>query len=214
MTANLEARLRGLAASLVLVLLAGCTSAPAPTSSSGSAPSTDSSTTTELPGDVGKSCSAGCDKELCIVTQNPSCLSGDCLFDGRGGLANLDSYCTGDCRAASCPSGFVCQDVPAALTGESLRRCTKDGSAPTGQGDAGPTSKPATLAACEYTLDGCGALCGRSGKSCSTRCTALAGAVGQTFASEASCKSLSNPVDTLTKCGGASVADWKRCCCE
>lgn len=202
---------RALGSALFMALTAvACSSGSQSTTGGGGNVVADAAAPTELPADVGKSCSAGCDKDLCVVTSQPNCLSGDCLLDARGGLTALDSYCTGDCRAASCPTGFACQAVPSALTGESLQRCVKDGTAlpPV---DAG---KAAAVVACEYTLDGCGTICGRTGKTCSTKCSQFAGGTGQTFANEASCKASTGAIDTLSKCGGGTIAEWKRCCCE
>src|SRR4051794_14424530 len=80
-------------------------------SSSSSAPAggdedTGPAAPTTIADDLGKSCSAGCDKDLCIVTGYPGCSTGDCLLDARGGLASIDTYCTSDCRAVACPDGY------------------------------------------------------------------------------------------------------------
>lgn len=118
-----------------LLLFGACSS----TSSSG-ASTQDSGAPSTVPPDVGKSCSAGCNADLCIVTSYPNCASGDCLVDARGGLTNIDAYCTGDCTAAACPTGFACEPVPSALTGQPLKRCVKTGAAP----DSGAADAPVT----------------------------------------------------------------------
>jgi hypothetical protein len=62
-------------------------------------------------------------------------MSGDCVVDSRGGLANIDAYCTGDCTVAACPNGFSCQPVPGAATGQTMQLCLKTGTADDGGSD-------------------------------------------------------------------------------
>ena len=118
--------------SFLAVVVAGCSSSPASTtsgdpSSDGGTPNTDP--TPDLPPvtatDLGKSCGGGCAGAQICTVDSSSCESGHCLFDGR--TTPSEAYCTADCSNAACPKGYACTDVPFLLK----RACVRDSSAPT-----------------------------------------------------------------------------------
>ncbi len=185
---------------------------------------TDASSTeptpTSIAADLGKFCNAGCDAKsaTCLVRSHPSCSTGDCILDARGGLTKMDSYCTSACNGLACPTGYKCEAVADALTGTSLQRCFKDGTTqptPDAGIDAKSTPKP-TLAACTLTMSGCGSVCAGLGKDCSKGCGELAGATGRVYGSESRCNTHGEATETLKECkqSRATVADWLLCCCE
>jgi hypothetical protein len=74
------------------------------------------------------------------------CPAGICVADARTGL---DAYCTADCAAHSCPSGFVCQ---ATSVGATKYACLKDQSGGGDDSGSGPGDPDAGSQACALAM--------------------------------------------------------------
>ncbi len=84
---------------------------------------------------VGGACSGvGTSPGDSAVFEKAACAAGYCVADARKGF---DSYCTAECEAHSCPSGYLCQAI---TLGDVKHACLRDASAPRSGADPGMTT--------------------------------------------------------------------------